>query len=146
MDPAKMKDEAQRLRNIDFPARADEIEEAADEIGRLRERCAYAEEEKDRVSAMFLKRGKRIAALEAALSAALTHITGGIWPYIDPPDVFIKKVLKGQALTSSEGAGETANGPQCACKFHPDKDLIVEHSPGCPIHSPTSAAEDREDG
>lgn len=77
------------------------------------------------------KAEKRIAALEAALKKIQDLEINGV-------SNIARFALEG-APTSSEGAGG------CTCPYSSEH-RMREHNPECPIHSPTSASEGREDG
>lgn len=91
---------------------------------------------------------ERIAALEAGVEKALIQIGGGLCCRTASSKHAQLRDAQAtlEALTSSDGAGE------CTCaveKFYGSFDSSERRSwtdPKCPIHSPTSAAEDREDG
>lgn len=136
MDPEKMRDEAERHESIGFSARAREMREAADEIERLRKALAAELADRTEIAKNGLKQWNGVTEEFV--------FTDAIWRRKDPEGFAIAQQSRA-ALASSEGAGEEPDTdwqPGIDCKHGYDACPICDR----PIHSPTSAAEDREDG
>lgn len=90
---------------------------------------------------------EQVAQMVEALSACITAMNppdkGGI--SMHEWNQRLKAATK-QAAAAFDGSDSERHprGPRCTCKFHPDRDEIIEPDPECGVHGSVKAADENE--